>query len=169
MKRLTEVVHDRLRDVLTSDDVAIDATAGNGHDTLALAKRVRHVYAFDVQPEAIEATRRIAPANVTLILADHATMSEHIPLELHGTIAAVVFNLGYLPGGDKTLITKPASTIAALQQAWELIKPDGLLSVMTYPGHDGGDLEDRAVSEWMQGKRCEVIESNGPRLYIAIR
>jgi 16S rRNA C1402 N4-methylase RsmH len=165
MKRLTEIVHDRLRAVLTPDDVAIDATAGNGHDTLAMAKLARHVYAFEIQETAIEAARRIAPANVTLILADHASMKEHIPRELHGTIAAVVFNLGYLPGGDKSIITKPASTVRALQAAWELLKPGGLLSVMTYPGHAGGDLEDEAVCAWIEDKTCERVESKGPRLY----
>ncbi|MFC5528659.1 class I SAM-dependent methyltransferase [Cohnella yongneupensis] len=140
----------------------IDATAGNGVDTLFLARLVGSngkVFAFDVQAAALERTRarlsvaasagdRIAPAE--LLLAGHEEMSALIPPEYHGRIAAVMFNLGYLPGAEKKLVTQPDTTLIALVAALLMLRSGGVLTIVIYPGHEGGDAEAEAVEHWAE-------------------
>lgn len=75
-------------------------------------------------------------------------MADAIPAHHHGNIALILFNLGYLPGGDKTIITKTESTLAALNQSLTLLKPSAFLSIVVYSGHTGGDLEAQAINDW---------------------
>lgn len=177
---LTALAHQRLADVLAPGDIAIDATAGNGHDTLFLAQQIApggRVHAFDIQPKALEATHmRLVQAglakHVTLHLAGHEKMREHLPGDLTGQVAAVTFNLGYLPGGDHDLVTCPDTTLAALVQASTLLHPGRLLSVLVYRGHAGGREEAEAVADWFAGRTgldTEVYDSPGPIAYLARR
>lgn len=137
-------------------DTVIDATAGGGVDTLKLAELVGSsglVYAFDIQQSALDRTRtRLEAAGslkqVRLILQDHSTMAITVGDGCAGKVAAVMFNLGYLPGGDPSVITQPASTITALQAALSLLRPGGIISCVLYPGHAGGDVEAAAVEAW---------------------
>lgn len=152
-----------LADRLRPGDVVVDATMGNGHDTLFLSQCVQpggHVHAFDVQAAALEETRKRVPAGTsTLYLAGHETMAHRLPAELHGKIAAIMFNLGYLPGSDKSCITRTETTLAALAQAVEWIKPAGIVTLAVYPGHDGGAQESREIAKWAAGldsRRFEV-------------
>lgn len=153
MLRLTEQAHDFIRDLLTPGAIAIDATAGNGHDTLFLAQAVGPggiVYAFDLQPIAIEQTASRLEGqgieNVILLQRDHAKMQAAISVEHHGRVSAVMFNLGYLPGGDESLITHTASTVEAVRQSANLLRPGGILTIIAYVGHPGGKEEADAVS-----------------------
>ena len=152
-----------LADRLRPGDVVVDATMGNGHDTLFLSQCVSpggQVYAFDVQAAALEETRkRVPPEMSTLFHAGHETMAHNLPVELHGKIAAIMFNLGYLPGSDKSCITRTETTLAALAQAIELLKPGGILTLAVYPGHEGGAEESREIAQWATGldsRRFEV-------------
>lgn len=152
-----------LADRLRPGDVVVDATMGNGHDTLFLSQCVSpggHVHAFDVQAAALDETRKRVPAETsTLYLAGHETMREKLPAELHGHLAAIMFNLGYLPGSDKTCITRTETTLAALAQAIELLKPGGILTLAVYPGHEGGAEENREIAKWaaeLDSRRFEV-------------
>lgn len=146
---------------------AIDATVGNGHDTLFLAQMVGktgQVWGFDIQATAIERTaNRLRQAGVipgsfeagspgvVLYQASHAEVLDKLPLEHFGsTIDIILFNLGYLPGGDKTLITRTDATLQALDASLQLLAPGGVLSVLAYPGHVGGDAETQAVQDWFQ-------------------
>lgn len=140
-------------------DTVIDATAGRGIDTLTLAELVGRrgtVYAFDIQQEALDRTsERLAPLAladnqpaVKLVLGNHARMEELVEPEAHGTIAAVMFNLGYLPGGDETVITQPNTTISALEASLALLRPGGIVTCVLYPGHPGGEIEAAAVESW---------------------
>lgn len=155
-----------LSDRLQAGDRVLDATAGNGHDTLFLAQLVGqtgHVYAMDVQSAAVEQTRRrlleagIEEQCFTLIHAGHETMKETIPTADHGRFNGIMFNLGYLPGSDKSLITKTETTLQAVQAALELLAPGGLLTIAVYPGHEGGAEEQRAITAW--------ASTLGPRAY----
>jgi len=145
----------------------MDATAGNGHDTLFLAKHVLpggHVYAFDVQTQAIQSTAQrleeegIPSEGVTLFHAGHETLSANIPVAARGSLSAVMFNLGYLPGGDKSRITLEDTTLSALQQALDWLAEDGLLSVVVYPGHDGGREEAAAVESLLAALPSTLFE-----------
>jgi len=140
---------------------AIDATAGGGVDTLFLARQAGprgRVLAFDVQEEALARTRQRleearaageALADVTLVHAGHERMAEFVPADLHGRIRAVMFNLGYLPGSDSPVITRPETTLPALEAALRLLAPGGILTAVLYPGHPGGLEEAHAVERWM--------------------
>ncbi|MNG01480.1 putative rRNA methylase [compost metagenome] len=139
--------------------MVIDATAGNGVDTRFLAELVGRrgtVYAFDIQEAALEATRRrLAPLeaeermpNIQLVLDSHEHMRDHVLPAHAGTISAAMFNLGYLPGADPSVITQPDSSIAALESALALLKAGGVLTCVLYPGHPGGEDEAEAVARW---------------------
>jgi len=152
-----------LKDRLRPGDVVVDATMGNGHDTLFLTQCVTpggQVFAFDVQEAALIETRKRVPAEMTtLIHAGHETMRAHLPAGLHGKISAIMFNLGYLPGTDKALITRTETTMIAVLEALELLKPAGVLTVVVYPGHEGGADESRTMAEWaatLDSRRFEV-------------
>lgn len=148
-----------VRDATTEGDWAIDATVGNGHDTLTLAHAVGasgHVVGFDVQEAALGATReRLQQAGVLdrvdLVHAGHETMAAHVPEAWEGGVSAVMFNLGYLPGSDKTRITRPETTCQALAAAVPLVRPGGVITVVLYTGHAGGRKEADAVHAWAAG------------------
>ena len=170
---LTRRAHAWLATVLAPGDIAVDATVGNGHDTLFLARCVGaqgRVVGFDLQRRAIEQTRqRLAAAGllprVDLHLAGHEHLLDHLPDGALGTVAAVCFNLGYLPGGDKSIITRPGTTRAALDAAWLALRPDGLMTVLAYVGHRGGAEELAEVQAWhssAHGPPPEVEIERGP-------
>lgn len=146
--------HDLLRRALRPGDCAVDATAGNGHDTLLLAQCVGEhgkVYAFDVQASALAATQaRLQQAGLqdrAILIADsHARLRQHVPPGLR----AAVFNLGYLPGSNKTVVTQAASTLSALEQTLDLLQPGGIVVLVIYSGHPGGNAESQAVQDWVQ-------------------
>jgi len=160
---LVNVAHNLIIEVLHPGDIAIDATIGNGYDTLFLAKQVGssgEVFGFDIQQAAIESTKEKfrqtnCPACLTLTQASHADMSDKIPFRHHGNIRAIMFNLGYLPGGDKSIITRTDSTITALNSACRLLSGNGIITVLAYPGHQGGDLETDQVKSW-----CEQLDKD---------
>jgi hypothetical protein len=145
-----------LRDRVHVGDCVVDCTAGNGHDTLFLAELVGEtgrVFAFDVQPAAIASTRtRLAEAGVldrcTLHCVGHQSLGTTLPAGLHGKLAAVVFNLGWLPGYDKTCITRTDTTLVAVRDALDWLRVGGLLSIVVYPGHEGGEDEANAIAAW---------------------
>ncbi|WP_206026244.1 class I SAM-dependent methyltransferase [Roseimicrobium sp. ORNL1] len=137
-------------------DWVVDATAGNGHDSIFLAERVLpsgRVFTFDLQAQAIEKTRENLAKNVTiqqlaevtLFQAGHERMSELLPTEARGRLRAVMFNFGYLPGGDKKIITREETSLAAVRIALEWLAEDGVMTIVLYPGHDGGREEASAV------------------------
>jgi predicted methyltransferase len=181
MARLTEFAHAAVRTVLRAGDAAIDATAGNGHDTRLLSAGVSQtgrVFAFDIQQDALERTAETirSAINVTLLPINHAAMHEAIPLEYHGRIGAIMFNLGYLPGGDKALTTRVESTVRAIAAGLELLRPEGVLTILAYTGHAGGMEEAEAVEAMLnelsavefevQEIRCEMDSKSAPRLFV---
>jgi SAM-dependent methyltransferase len=178
--------HDAIREVLRVGEVAIDATAGNGHDTQFLAELVGvhgTIFAFDIQPKALENTaKRLKDAdirNVVLINRDHAVLANEIPKHFHRRIAAVMFNLGYLPGADKQVVTTGDSTRHGIRQAASLLRPGGVLTILAYTGHVGGFSEAGAVEEVLGALperefHLGTVESQpgrtpGPRLFLVKR
>ena len=152
--RLVARAHELLGEALREGDLAIDATAGNGHDVAFLAGQVGSsgmVYAFDLQKDAIEATRNLLAEkeleNVGLHQCGHERMEEALPSEIFGQVTGVTFNLGYLPGGDKSVVTQAATTRMALRLSMDLLRPGGLLVVVAYRGHPGGTEECDAVRD----------------------
>ncbi|NIQ96130.1 MAG: methyltransferase domain-containing protein [Desulfuromonadales bacterium] len=165
LTRIIPRAHEFVGEVLAPGDLAIDLTAGNGHDTLVLAEAVGptgQVIAFDIQQAAIERTaERLAAAGIAsrrldglglaqaqdrviLLRADHAGLAACLPRQPRAFIA----NLGYLPGGDQGLATRPETTCAALQTAAESLSAGGRLVVVVYVGHEGAAAEAEAVDDF---------------------
>ena len=127
----------------------MDATAGGGRDTLFMAGLVGstgRVFAFDIQPEALANRIPLEESGlidrVTLLLVGHEQMAAFVSVP----VAAVIFNLGYLPGGDKNIVTRPETTLEALQ-ALALLRPEGGYAV-AYPGHEAGAIECKALYDY---------------------
>ena len=140
---------------LKPGDTAVDFTMGNGNDTLFLSETVGEsgrVYAFDIQPGALENTaERLraagAPENYTLILASHDRVKEFV----QGPIKAGMFNLGYLPGsGHKEITTLRKTTMPAVEAALDLLDHGGFLLVAVYPGHEEGTLEGKMLAAYFE-------------------
>lgn len=152
--RPTHLAQTILQGSIQVGDTVIDATAGHGHDTVFLAECVGangRVMAFDVQENAIRsACEKVAAAGmqqrVSFHQISHTRMAEHAAPD---SVSAVMFNLGYLPGGDHTLTTVVPDTIAALARAADLLKSGGVLSIVCYPGHPEGMSEAGAVESWL--------------------
>lgn len=190
--RLTAWAHRLLAEVLGEGDLAVDLTAGNGWDSLFLWRRVAplgRVLAFDVQPAALDQTaRRLreegapvfftkveilgADPGVRLVEAGH----EQVRRCLAEGPRAVVANLGYLPGGDRSLVTRRETTLAALEASLDLLLPGGRLAVIAYPGHAGGREETQAAASLLEAlspKTFEVLALTAanyraaPRLWVA--
>lgn len=138
---------------LTNDGVAVDATAGNGNDTAFLARHMEQgkVYAFDIQQQALDNTATLLKQQellerVELILAGHEKIDQFVKKP----VDAVMFNLGYLPGSDHSVITRPQNTVIALKKAIDLIRVGGRISLVVYTGHNGGLEELHAVEELLR-------------------
>ncbi|MBN8047333.1 MULTISPECIES: class I SAM-dependent methyltransferase [Peptostreptococcaceae] len=142
LTKVTDLNKVLLEDVIKEGDIVIDATMGNGYDTKYLAEKVGAngvVYSFDVQEDAIKSTKkRLEKAElidrVNLILDGHQNMDMYVNKE----VSCVMFNLGYLPRAKHQVITKPETTVEAIKKSLELLKPNGVVSIAIYTGHEGG-------------------------------
>ena len=158
VENILKFAHEKAGQALAPGGWAVDATAGNGHDTRFLAEAVGpggRVWGFDVQAEALRATRRRLEArglaeHVTLLKKGHEQMQAALPPEADGRVQAVMFNLGYLPGADKARTTQPSTTLPALDAASALLAEGGVLTVASYTGHAGGTEEALAVRRWAE-------------------
>ena len=162
--------------------IAVDATMGNGRDTLWLCERVGdggRVYAFDVQAEAVERTRaRLEEAGLyhraVLLHRGHQHMAECVPEPAD----AIMFNLGWLPGSEHGVTTRVETTLAAADAALSLLKPDGIMTICVYPGHDEGRRELEALCRWASGLdparwdallKCYMNQPKDPPRLIAVK
>lgn len=163
LERVLQYAQTLLKSAISNGDIAVDATAGNGHDTLFLAGLVGDdgfVYAFDVQKQAVDATLHRLLDNAlehrAVVLKDgHENLAKYVDKPVSGAI----FNLGYLPGSDHEVITRPNTTIQALESLLKLLKVGGIIVLVIYHGHEGGKKE-----------RDEVIRfvSDLPQKYIHV-
>lgn len=153
--QITEWCHECIRGHVNPGDLCIDATAGNGNDTEFLCRLVGdtgRVLAFDIQDSAIRATRARLQKNGlsrigTLIPDSHVHMDRYAEPE---SVRCIVFNFGYLPGGDHALATKPDTSVAAVQTALKLLAKDGLMSLCIYSGGDSGFAERDALLSFLK-------------------
>ncbi|XP_059444723.1 tRNA (mnm(5)s(2)U34)-methyltransferase, chloroplastic [Corylus avellana] len=162
-KRATEVAHSVWKHVVQKGDTVIDATCGNGYDTLEMLKMVADesgrgcVYAMDIQKDALVNTYSLLEQSlnpneielVKLLPICHSEMDKVV--SENASVRLVAFNLGFLPGGDKAIITKPETTLLALEVAKKILMPGGLISLVVYVGHPGGWQEWETVQTFTSG------------------
>ncbi len=163
MKSILQTAKELLLPALRPDGTAADFTMGNGHDTLFLSQSVPRgtVWAFDIQPAALQATAALLAAhgageNVRLILDSHSNLDQYIRQPLD----AGMFNLGYLPWADKTITTRRETTLQAVGKAVDLLRPGGVLTIVVYPGHEEGRREGEALQQRLSAldaKRYDVL------------
>lgn len=143
----------------------IDATMGNGNDTLflcELAGETGHVLAFDIQEEALKATGDLLKSHgyekrATLVKAGHEHMDEYADEEYAD---AICFNFGYLPGGDHQIATKLSTSITAIEKGLRILKSGGMMSLCVYSGGDTGFEEKEGILEYLRelpAKKYTVI------------
>jgi len=128
-------------------DRVLDGTCGNGQDTLFLAQLGAQVVSFDIQERALEKAKQRLPAalseNVQFVLGSHAELPEELR-----QLRLAVYNLGYLPGGEKSVVTQTESTLTSVREAMERLLSGGAVSITCYPGHEEGAREEAALLQF---------------------
>lgn len=155
MYQITEWCHHFIEMQVEPGDFCIDATMGNGHDTellCALAGPEGRVLAFDIQETALRKTQKRlreaeVPDNYRLILDTHSHMEQYAESD---TVSCIIFNFGYLPGGDHALATRADTSLAAISQGLRLLKTGGLMSLCIYSGGDTGFEEKDAILSFLK-------------------
>lgn len=153
--QITAYTQHFIRQQVMPGDICIDATMGNGNDTLLLSQLCGEsgkVLAFDIQEQALTATQKRlnaghVPENYRLLLESHANMAEYATPD---SVSCIVFNFGYLPGGDHSLATRGETSIQALTQALTLLKKGGMISLCIYSGGDSGFEERDQILDWLK-------------------
>lgn len=143
-KHIQEFVKTYLNDNLNKDDIVVDATIGNGYDTVFLAKTSKFVYGFDIQEKAYNNTLKSLESNnlknYKLILDSHENIFNYVT-----SFKGVVFNLGYLPNSDKTVTTTEKTTIKTLKNLTSNMQQGQFIIMTCYPSHKEGQVESLAV------------------------
>ena len=162
-KTILNYVHNLIDSYIKENDIVIDATIGNGNDTLYLSKTVESgkVFGFDIQDKAIKNTKELLDNNnchnYKLFLSSHNKMSS-ILSDYLGKVSLVLFNLGYLPNGDKNITTNYETTIEAIEESFKLIHKMGMILVVIYPGHENGFIESQKIHEYLNNNKINYIE-----------
>ena len=148
-------------------DTVVDCTVGNGNDTILLARLVGEkgkVYGFDIQSIALNITKdKLLKENlekrVVLLNSGHENIDNYIS----EGVDFIIYNLGYLPGGDKKIKTEADTTLLSVKKSLSLLKQNALLLITCYPGHDGGNLEKEGIKNFLNTlsqKEYNVLEFN---------
>mgnify|MGYP003296089022 CR=1 FL=1 len=175
---LAEIAKSFFKDKVPENGIAVDFTMGNGYDTVFLSELVPDglVFAFDIQEEAIKSTQKRLEenrvVNVMLIRDSHSEAKSYIT----SPINAGMFNLGYLPGGNKSVHTMTESTLTAVRDALDMLAPGGVLTVSVYPGHDEGFREGEELTKMLSDidrheysvLQCKMLNSPVSPFIIAI-
>lgn len=149
-----DIIHRILREHIRPGDICIDATAGRGKDTLFLSQLVGasgQVTAFDIQQDAVDSTRELLKANgmderSRVVLDSHANMAKYAE---PGTVSAITFNFGWLPGGDHSVFTHAESSIAAIEAGLSLLRDEGIMTLIIYYGRETGFAERDALLSYL--------------------
>ncbi|MBU1144016.1 MAG: class I SAM-dependent methyltransferase [Firmicutes bacterium] len=145
---ILDYAHHLLKEYITSSDIVVDATMGNGYDTLYLSSLSKKVYAFDIQEKAIEETAKKLSENqvnnVELILDSHENINHYCK-----SYKAVIFNLGYLPNSDKSITTRTESTMSTISSILPKLSIGGFIQIVSYTGHEEGKRESEALHHFL--------------------
>ena len=175
--------HSLLKKRIQQNDIVIDGTVGNSNDTVFLAQLVGStgkVIGFDIQKDAIESTQeKLVTNGVTQQVELHQVGHENVErfLKKDQRISAAIYNLGYLPGGDKEITTEKDTTLQSISSLLPFLEKQGLLMLVVYSGHPNGLLEKEALVDYAekldQSKYSVLLyqftnQKNNPPFLIAI-
>jgi predicted methyltransferase len=142
--QILDIAHIYMKNFISNQDVVVDMTMGRGYDTLFLAGISKFVYAFDIQEVALEHTKKRMEKsgfqNYKLILDNHKNIIKHVK-----DFKYVVYNLGYLPNGNKEITTKKYTTVKSLAKVLNYLKDNGMVFMVVYKGHNEGYEESKAI------------------------
>ena len=145
-----ETAHAFWKDLVTPSDTVIDATCGNGYDTLLLSQLAEKVYSIDIQQQAITSAQSKLTEELRKKVVFLHCCHSLFPAEIRpASVKLIVYNLGYLPGGNKSQTTQVETTLLSLNRALSLVQPGGAVSITCYPGHAEGKREEEAIQEWI--------------------
>ncbi|PAB61178.1 tRNA (mnm(5)s(2)U34)-methyltransferase [Anaeromicrobium sediminis] len=181
LTKITNIAWSMIENCLHQGSVALDGTMGNGNDTVFLREKIGNagkIYSFDIQDLAVENTRkkldeRNMLSNVELIKDGHENLDKYIKEEIDGAM----YNLGFLPKGDKSITTLGKNTVIAFEKTLNLLKKGGLMVISIYYGHEKGLEEKNMVLDYVQNldsKKYHVIkmeffnQKNNPPILVAI-
>ena len=142
---LVKIIIDQKKDI----KIAVDMTVGKGNDSKYILETtgVERLYGFDIQKEAEDAAKKLIGEDERFVF--HLESHEKIDNYIKEGLDLVVYNLGYLPGGDKEITTNYKSTIKSLEKTLGLMNPDGLIIITIYPGHPAGKLESERIEKFL--------------------
>lgn len=174
MDKVLDYAKKIISEKITLEDTCLDLTCGRGNDTLFLCQRCKKVYAFDIQDDAIKSTREKTKDydNVILIKDSHKNLLTYVK----ESIKAAIYNLGYLPKGDKSITTHYQEVIESIKSVFSILQKNGVIIVVCYPGHEEGQKESIEIDKWLRKlnqKEYDVLRyefinqiNNPPYLYI---
>ena len=148
MDKIIPFSHKLLEEVVSKDDITIDMTCGNGFDTLWLSEISKKVYSFDIQEVAIMTAKKNVNGkdNIEFICDTHDNVLEYVKCNTKG----VIYNLGYLPAGDKTITTTYESTISSLEKVLSILDIHGRVVLVCYPGCESGKKESEELDRYLK-------------------
>lgn len=132
--------HNIIKEYITTKDIAVDATLGNGYDCDFLSNNFKKVYAFEIQKSACDKYGD-KNNNVTIINESHAKIDSFVKEQIN----CVCYNLGYLPGGDKNITTLAKSSLESIKKSLDLLTSNGIISIAIYRGHNEGKDEENCI------------------------
>ncbi len=153
--QVTEWYHSIISSQVEEGGTYVDATMGNGQDTLLLCRlagKQGKVWAFDIQKQALQNTENLLSAHglcdrAELILDGHENIDRYLSPE---SADLICFNFGYLPGGDHTIATRAETSLAAIRKGLEIIKHGGMMSLCIYSGGETGFEEKDRILEYLK-------------------
>lgn len=143
---ISKIAHHIIESFLENREIAVDGTLGNGYDTDFLCENFKKVYAFDIQQCACENYKEKNKENVIVINDSHEKIDEYVTEK----IDCIMYNLGFLPGGDKKITTKHESSLASIKKGLALLKCGGIAAICVYRGHDEGKIEEEKIIEYVK-------------------
>lgn len=143
---VSKLSHHIVKNFCINFNIAVDATLGNGYDSDFLSENFTKVYAFDIQKCAVDGYKEKNIGNVCLINDSHENFSKYI----NEKVDCIMYNLGFLPGGDKKVTTRWESTLKSLEDGLNIIDRGALVSIALYRGHEEGKKEEEVVINYVK-------------------
>lgn len=146
VSEVSEISHYIINTFVSKKEIAVDATLGNGYDTDFLSENFKKVYSFDIQKCACDNYKEKKKSNVKLINDSHHLLKSYI----NEKVSCIMYNLGFLPGGDKTITTNYETSLESIKEGLELLISGGIMTICIYRGHEEGKKEEKMILEYVK-------------------